>query len=610
MGISPLAATTGVVTGINWNNIINEMISVESQPLVALEGQKSVASQEQQVYTSLQGNLSSLQSAALALSQIGGQALDTVVGTSSDNSVATVSASAGALPASAALDVLALATPASGSSSATAYNGSATAATSPQDTSTSNFEQSPSTFSPTSSLSSQSLAAPLASSGSLTLNGVAIAWNSSQSLNDILGLINSSSAGVTATYNSSAGTVTLTGSGTGSSASLSVGESSGNLLEALNLTAGTTTGANATGFDPTATLASQASFLNTPVTAGTFTINGVTFEVNPTTQSLNEVLQAVNSSSAGVQAYFDQAAGTISMRSTADGSTAQLSLGASGDSSNLLAAFNLSNSGVTAGADAQVQVNGGATQNIDGNTSTSLLPGGTVSFTGTGVATIGVGASASDAATAVQTFVSAYNSAVSAIYGYLDQTPQQTAPLTGTPTTQQANANPSIQGDFIGNPLLQQTLDQLVNLVATVSAPGQALSQLSQAGLTLTSSNGGQQPPTLNFNQTTFESAFQTDPASVNKLISDPSTGLGQTAYNALQGLINPTTGSFTAQINGLTADQNSLSQQISAMQANLLYQQKSLQTEYAQLEATLGTMQQQGQQIQGTLTTLAAAAP
>jgi len=130
---------------------------------------------------------------------------------------------------------------------------------------------------------------------------------------------------------------------------------------------------------------------------------------------------------------------------------------------------------------------------------------------------------------------------------------------------------------------------------------------LSQIGITLAAASPGQ-PQTLTFNQSAFTAAYQSDPSSVSSLISAPGTGLADRLYNSLQSLVNPVNGSYTLQVNGENSELSDLGRQVSDMQTNLNYQQQQLQTQYAQLEATLGTMQSQGQQISGTLTTLSQA--
>jgi flagellar hook-associated protein 2 len=88
---------------------------------------------------------------------------------------------------------------------------------------------------PSNSLSSAGLNTTLsAASGTFAINGVAINWANTDSMNDVLTRINSSAAGVTATYDPKLDKVSLTNSNTGAQ-SISLVDTTGNLLGAMNL---------------------------------------------------------------------------------------------------------------------------------------------------------------------------------------------------------------------------------------------------------------------------------------------------------------------------------------------------------------------------------------
>jgi flagellar hook-associated protein 2 len=76
--------------------------------------------------------------------------------------------------------------------------------------------------------------------GSFTVNGVSISWNAGQdSINSVIGRINSSSAGVTASYNATTDQLQFTNTATGQGA-MALQDVSGNFLAAMNLAPGTT----------------------------------------------------------------------------------------------------------------------------------------------------------------------------------------------------------------------------------------------------------------------------------------------------------------------------------------------------------------------------------
>jgi flagellar hook-associated protein 2 len=600
ISVQPLVAeSTGVATGINWSNIIQELLSVQQQPITALQNQESLLQQKDTVYTNIQTSLSSVQTAADALRQLGGNALNGTVATSSEPTVASATAQPGALVGTVSVNVLSLASPATATSTAALNNSSTGQATAPSFVSSASI-LSNSSFDPTASLASQAadLNNPVSSGGSFSVNGTAITWTSAESLQSLLGSINSANVGVVASFNASTGKVSLTGTNTGSGSTVDLSESSGGLLASLGLSAGSSTGTDATTFDPTQPLATQAAYMATPVTAGTVTLNGVVFTIDPATQSLNDIMRAFYGSSAGVQGLYDSTDGTLSLATKTTGSAAQIKLGASGDTSNLFAALNLGP--VTQGQNAQVQVNGGTAQSLASNTSTSLLPGASVTLQGVGNATINVSPDGATAASDISALVSAYNSAVTTVSTQLNQTPPAA-------TTGSTPATPTIQGAFIGDALLQRTQDQLTNVVVDTSLTGGQISQLSQIGLTLTDSAPGQ-PQTLSFNQSTFLAAFQSDPTDVQALVGGSGTGLADNLYQAMNALTDPTVGAYALQLNGDSSTESDMATQITTMQAQLTQQQQAMTTQYATLEASLGAMQAQASQLSGTFTTLSAA--
>src|SRR5260221_6238906 len=88
----------------------------------------------------------------------------------------------------------------------------------------------------TKSLSTAGLnvAGGIGASGTFSINGVAINWTNGDSVNAVLSRINSSSAGVTASYDPTKDKVTLTNTSTGAQ-NISLSDSSGNFLQAMHL---------------------------------------------------------------------------------------------------------------------------------------------------------------------------------------------------------------------------------------------------------------------------------------------------------------------------------------------------------------------------------------
>jgi hypothetical protein len=172
--------------------------------------------------------------------------------------------------------------------------------------------------------------------GSFSVNGVAISVNRhTDSLTSILGRVNNSAAGVTATYDAEADVVRFAPKVAG--APVSLDQDTSGFLRAIRMPtgAGTTVvdpdrkfngqGLNAPGFDPGHT-----------VRGGSFTVNGTTITV-AADDTLNTVLNRITASSAGVTAKFDRQSGKVSL--AAKSYNEQITVG--NDTSGFLAAVKL-----------------------------------------------------------------------------------------------------------------------------------------------------------------------------------------------------------------------------------------------------------------------------
>ena len=125
--------------------------------------------------------------------------------------------------------------------------------------------------------------------------------------------------------------------------------------------------------DPNAVLATERSNLNTDFTSNTFTIQAisqdgtlgseVSFTIDPAVDTLNSVINRINSSDAGVNAFFDQQTGRVSLlaKNTGD-AAAQAEIIVTGDF--LTGSLNLAGDNIAAGINgkegknAQFNING------------------------------------------------------------------------------------------------------------------------------------------------------------------------------------------------------------------------------------------------------------
>ena len=339
-------------------------------------------------------------------------------------------------------------------------------------------------------------------SGSVTVDGVSISYNvDSQSLDQILHNIttqvdSNADAGFLATLVN--GVVDFTSSD--QQISLGSNQDQGNLLNVLQLSnaqlinsggGGSITGtANVGGINPDSDFNSgDAAGFVTPVTAGTFTINGVKISVS-TSQNLTDVLNAINSSTAGVTAVFNSVTGQIQL-TNANSGPQSIVLGAAGDTSNFLTAAGLtaaSGAKTTVGQQSAVTV-----QNPDGTSSTyynnsntvsDALPGLSLSITGntTDPFTLDVTQNTTLLVSTLQAFVSTYNAAVNEI-NTATAPPIVLAIQPGTNATAQ-----SVPGGVLwGNSDVGSIVSEFENIVGGFLGTDNKYNSLAQAGLLLSS---------------------------------------------------------------------------------------------------------------------------
>ncbi|MGC2243260.1 MAG: flagellar filament capping protein FliD, partial [Candidatus Aquilonibacter sp.] len=277
-------------------------------------------------------------------------------------------------------------------------------------------------------------------------------------------------------------------------------EDQGNLLSVLQLSnaqlinsggGGSITGtANVGGINPDSDFNSgDAAGFVTPVTAGTFTINGVKISVS-TSQNLTDVLNAINSSTAGVTAVFNSVTGQIQL-TNANSGPQSIVLGAAGDTSNFLTAAGLtaaSGAKTTVGQQSAVTV-----QNPDGTSSTyynnsntvsDALPGLSLSITGntTDPFTLDVTQNTTLLVSTLQAFVSTYNAAVNEI-NTATAPPIVLAIQPGTNATAQ-----SVPGGVLwGNSDVGSIVSEFENIVGGFLGTDNKYNSLAQAGLLLSS---------------------------------------------------------------------------------------------------------------------------
>jgi flagellar hook-associated protein 2 len=298
-------------------------------------------------------------------------------------------------------------------------------------------------------------------------------------------------------------------------------------------------------------------------TSFTLTVNGTATTITPSGSSLEALANAINSAGAGAQATIVNAGSNASpdyrlaVSSTNLGAdTIQLNDG----TSNLL-------NTISTGHDALYKVNGSTTDVQSTSSHVTLSPGLTVNLlaqTST-PATITVASNYSSLQSALSSFVTDYNSAVTALQQNVGQ------------------GGGALTGDSLIY-TLSNVLDQIANYTGGGSG---GVSSLSGLGVSLPVT--GQ----LSFDQSTFAAASQSDISNFLGSV-ESSSGFLSSASNTLNSVTDPTNGLFNAESSSIQSQITTDNAQIANDQARVTALQNNLEAQLSQADAAIATLQAQ----------------
>jgi flagellar hook-associated protein 2 len=287
--------------------------------------------------------------------------------------------------------------------------------------------------------------------------------------------------------------------------------------------------------------------------------------VTSSNNTLAQIASAINNQTTGVQASVitDANGARLAIVSTTSGLPGALTItgtlhSASGNAIDLHQAV--------AGTNAVLTVDGVPISSAS-NTVSGVINGVTLSLlgptSGTG-ASLTVAPDSSGISAAINTFVSAYNTAITAINGQF-----------------QAGATPSTTPPLETDSSLSDAQAQLLS-ATSYSVTGSGGSE-SLASIGISTNDDG----TLTVDSDTLASALATNYSGVQNFFQAASTGFAQNISNVLNNLVGGS-GELTLDAQGYTAQSNDLTQQISDLQANLAVQTTNLTATYAQVNDTL----------------------
>jgi flagellar hook-associated protein 2 len=298
-------------------------------------------------------------------------------------------------------------------------------------------------------------------------------------------------------------------------------------------------------------------------TSFTLTVNGTATTITPSGTSLEALAKAINSAGAGAQATIVNAGSNASP----DYRLAVVSTNLGTDTIQLNDGTNNLLNTVSTGHDALYRVNGSSTDVQSTSSQVALSPGLTVNLlaqTST-PATITVTTGYSSLQSALSTFVTDYNSAVTALQQNVGQ------------------GGGALTGDSLIY-TLSNVLDQIANFTGGGSG---GVSALSGLGISL------QVTGQLSFDQSTFAAASQSDISNFLGSV-ESSSGFLSAASSTLNSVADPINGLFSAESSSIQSQITSDNAQIANDQARVTALQNSLQAQLSQADAAIATLQAQ----------------
>lgn len=602
-GGSQLFQISGLASGLDTSAIIQKLVAVYTAPEQLVQQQEVQTQAEQAAWTDIQSKVQSLQTAIQTLQ--GASAAAGRVGTTTPPSGGSAAVSVTATPSAAlgsfAVNVQSLATTGvlNGGANFSAKITGAQATTSP--------------------ITGLNLAVT-PTLGTFTVNGAQITVDSSTTLlggaGDTL-QAKLGAAGVTMSAITDGGG-NVTGVQLSSATPLQLGApgDTSNMLAVLRLTTaapsggGTIIASNGSLSGSSLNTALPSLKLATPLVSsnGTIVVNGVNIAYT-SSDTLGSLIGKINQSNAGVTANYDSLSDRMVLTANTTG-TGGITVADTGGG-NLAAALNLTTGAGavdTPGAPAVFTVsgiNGGNPIASASNTVTNVVPGVTLTLTGTspsmtpaGATTVNINPDTTSLTNALQGFVTAYNAVQDDITKY-------------TGITSDSSGNVQNAGLLAGDPTLASLasdMDQTLN-ATTVRVGGKQYS-LASLGISTTPATGinGSNVPTLDlqFNTSTLTSALAATPSLAQAFIGNGTVASQQgTLFQNFNNVLNEWTsplGNFGSTLDSLTAQYANEQQQIQNWQTIAQNEQQQLSTMFTSMETSLSQIQAQGQALLSAL--------
>ena len=338
-------------------------------------------------------------------------------------------------------------------------------------------------------------------------------------------------------------------------------------------------------------MASRSSWYSKPLSgstslpAGSFTLqlgSKPTVTINVSNgDSLQTVANNINAKNAGITANVisDANGSRLTLISNDTGTSNEIAVSADSVSLGFQESSSAKNASLTVDG---VQIDSAS------NTISTVIPGVTLSLTGstTGTATLTVAADSSQAEQAVNSFVSAYNSAIQAI----------SAQFTYDPISKTA-------GPLSGDSSLRTIQETLLGSLSYSMSNNNGIASLVSLGVNM------QDDGTLSVDSGKLESALASNYSAVQNFFqSTTPQGFSQTFNATLKGMLDSSKGAVTVDLRGISDTNTSLQNQIDDMNTRLDTEEQSLLLQFEQVDALLRSYPTTMDQISAVLASLPSA--
>ena len=345
--------------------------------------------------------------------------------------------------------------------------------------------------------------------------------------------------------------------------------------------------------------ASQATFSYTAPTSGTDTLTigndqGTQSVAVTAGESNAQIADDINGDNNGVAYATVLSNGqlVISSRTTGDGSST-----GTGDGNPITLSSAVSGSitasSSQAGQDAEVYVNGSTTPSYSAtDTLTDAVPGVTLTLNGVTptnapitITTTPPAPNTTSIVAAVQQFVNDYNSAIQGVESAINTAP---------PSESNSSYASAYTGSLFGDPQLENMLSNIRQSMytsdTTLTSSYQSMQDLgistgSSNGSTSSSANAG----LLTLNTATLTAAIQNNPQAVQAALSSWSNQFQKVVQNAAGPF-----GSLQTRISGNGTEIGNLTNELTTQQEMFNNEEQALQAQWAKVEGTLGTLNNQ----------------